>query len=503
MIKRPNVILITTDQQRFDTISALGNLKIKTPNLDKLVENGVVFTRAYSSCPECVPARVTIKTGMPPWQSGSTNNGEKISQKTDTIMSILGKNGYHTQAIGKMHFLPTRAKFGFDEMWLSEEIPKKIKDDEFLKDLIRKGYGHAEEPHGMRGFMYYIPQVSQLPESMHTTAWTGRRTVEYLNKRKNKKKPFFLWSSFIKPHPPFDPPVPFNTMYNPLDMELPVQEKNAEDNYTFWNYCQNRYKWMDDNRNNVFIQTQKSFYYACISFIDKQVGSIIDTLKKNGELENTVVIFTSDHGEYLGDHFCFGKRGFHDSAARIPFIICYPDALPKNTRVKALAGHADILPTIINLCNIDYRKTLYGRNLVPDMKKSLSGIERYFYGQYHRRKYAIYMCMDSSWKYIYDVPGRKEFLYNLIKDPKETKNLAGNAVCRKEKLRLKRELVKHFKEQGNFEAIRGREFRYYYNKNYDLFKKLSSKKNNSKSGRLFQYAKWNNQHRKAASTIKW
>ena len=490
MIKKPNVILITTDQQRFDTIAALGNSKIKTPNLDKLVKSGVVFTRAYSSCPECVPARITIKTGMPPWQSGSTNNGEKINPKTDTIMSVLAKNGYHTQAIGKMHFIPGRAKFGFKEMWLSEEIPDKVKDDEYLSELIKKGFGHAEEPHGMRSHMYYIPQVSQLPKELHTTAWTGRKTIEYLNKRKKSKQPFFLWTSFIKPHPPFDPPVPFNTLYNPLDMELPIQEKNADKNYTFWNYCQNRYKWMESNRNDVFKQTQKAFYYACISFVDKQLGEIFKALKKNGQLKNTVIIFTADHGEYLGDHFCYGKRGFQDSAARVPFIISYPSYLPKNTRLDTPVGHADIMPTILNLCNIDYRTPQYGWNLIPKMKNPFSGARKYFYAQYNRKGYAIYMCMDSKWKYIFDVAGRRDILFNFIKDPKETKNLAGNAKYRKEKLRLKQELIKHFKEQGNLEAVKGNDFRFYPNKNLKRYKKLSSINNNSKDGRLFQFALW-------------
>ena len=490
MTKKPKVLLITTDQQRFDTISALGNSKIKTPNLDDLVKKGVVFTRAYSSCPECVPARITIKTGMPPWQSGSTNNGEKINQNSETLMSVLAKNGYHTQAIGKMHFVPTRAKFGFKEMWLSEEVPEKVKDDEFLTELYKKGYSHAEEPHGMRSFLYYIPQVSQLPEKMHTTAWTGRKTVEYLNKRKRLKQPFFLWTSFIKPHPPFDPPVPFNSMYNPLDMELPIQEKDAAKNYTFWNYCQNRYKWMESNRNDVFLQTQKAFYYACISFVDKQLGLILSTLKKNGQLKNTVIIFTADHGEYLGDHFCFGKRGFQDSAARVPFIISYPAYLPKNTRIDMPVGHADIMPTVLDLCNVSHNKPQYGLTLIPKIKNHLSAERKYFYAQYNRKGYAVYMCMDSSWKYIFDVAGRREILYNFLKDPAEIKNLAGNSAYKKEKSRLKTELIKHFKEQGNHEAIKGNNFRPYYNKNYKRYKKLSSLNNHAKDGRLFQFALW-------------
>ncbi|MFQ6078261.1 MAG: sulfatase [Thermodesulfobacteriota bacterium] len=491
MRKKPNVVLIMTDQQRYDTIGANGNSKIKTPNLDELSSQGVVFERAYSSCPECVPARITIKTGLEPWANGSTSNGEGIPPTTPTLMSVLSTNGYHTQAIGKMHFIPPREPFGFDRMWLSEEIPSRIEDDEFLQDLVGAGYGHAEEPHGMRSYMYYIPQVSQLPEDMHTTAWTGRKSVEYLSEMAGANRPFFLWTSFIKPHPPFDPPVPYNRMYNPCDMEDPIQEPNAEENYTFWNYKQNRYKWMESMRDNVFLRTQKAFYYACISFIDKQIGHILEALERNGQRDNTIVIFTSDHGEYLGDHYCFGKRGFQDSAARVPFIISFPGRLPEGQRYDFLVGHADIMPTILELCGITYKEKQSGRSLIRQME-NVRERRAYFFGQYNRREKAVYLSMDAEWKYIYCVGGKREILYNYIQDPKEVVNRASDPRCAEVKERLKRALVEYFKEKGNGEAIEGDDFRRYHNPDYEKIKALATRVNDClEAGRLYQFSRWN------------
>lgn len=490
MNKKPNIVLILTDQQRYDTIGILGNKKISTPNIDSLVENGVVFTRCYSASPECVPARISIKTGLYPWVSGSTSNKEGIPPSTTTIMKILLEHGYHTQAIGKMHFIPKREPFGFKRMWLAEELAK-VEEDDYMQFLVKNGYGYVEEPNGMRSYMYYIPQVSQLPKDMTSTAWIGRKSIEYIEEMSKEKLPFFLWIGFIKPHPPFDPPVPYNWMYEPTEMDEPIviSDSDIEENYTYWNYKQNRYKWMESMRDVNFIKIQKAFYFGCISFIDEQIGLIIETLKRNKLLENTIIIFTSDHGEYLGDYWCFGKRGFQDCVARVPFVISWIGNLPKGEMRDGLVGHIDIMPTILQLCGIEFHDNkISGIGLLNQILKDNALKRSYFFGQYNRREKALYLCMDTQWKYIYDVAGKKEFLYNYIEDPREIKNFAKDENYKKIKERLKKSLIEKFKEDGNKEAIEGEDFKSYENQEYEFLKNISHPNVDfTKKGRLYQF----------------
>ncbi|HRR29390.1 MAG TPA: sulfatase-like hydrolase/transferase, partial [Victivallales bacterium] len=208
MKRKPNIILIMTYQQRFDTISAYGCKEINTPNIDRIAKQGVVFNKAYAECPECVPARHALISGQHPLRTGVLSNAVgRLAPNTPTIMSVLSNNGYYCQAIGKMHFIPTREKFGFHNMLLSEEVPSSIEIDDYLSYLKSEGYlNYIREPHGMRGHMYYIPQVSPLPKEKHTTWWTTEKSIEFINNIKVARRPFFLFISYIKPHPPFDPP---------------------------------------------------------------------------------------------------------------------------------------------------------------------------------------------------------------------------------------------------------------------------------------------------------
>ncbi len=493
MTSKPNIIVIMTDQQRYDTLGINGNEKIKTPNLDRLGKEGVVFDRCYCASPECVPARITLKTGLLPWKSGSTNNFEGISSETPTLMKILSENGYYTQAIGKMHFIPTREPFGFQRMWLSEEL-NTVEQDEFLQDLVKEGYSYVEEIHGMRSYLYYIPQVSQLPAHLHTTAWTGGKSIEYIKEMHQKNQPFFLWMSFIKPHPPFDPPVPYNRMYEPTEMDDPIimEEREAEKNYTYWNYYQNRGKWMESMRSPIFLRIMRAFYYASVSFVDEQIGKLLNTLEELGIREETMIIFVSDHGEYLGDYWCFGKRGFHDSAARIPFIISYRGKIVEGERRENLIGHADIMPTILDYCGIKYEGEQCGESLKRIIENKEEKWREYFVGQFHRKEKGLYLIMDKEWKYIYEAGTGKEFLYNYKEDKEEKENRALYGGYKEEKERLRIELIEYFEKEGNKEAVRGGEFIKYNNEEYEEIKRLyEDKYSKSKKIRYYQFHFWN------------
>ncbi len=311
-MKKPNIILIMTDQQRFDSISAYGNKEVSTPNIDKLAARGVIFDRAYAECPECVPARHSLICGQNALRAGVLSNAAPpLSPDTPTIMSVLRKNGYLTQAVGKMHFIPAREHFGFHNMKLSEEVPASVEEDEYHTFLSKEGYlDYVSEPHGMRGQMYYIPQVSPLPKEKHATWWTASESIKFLDQMKEKDKPFFLFSSFIKPHPPFDPPSPYQYKYLPNDFTAPV--KGGMDNVENWNHyqiTQNLYKC--NITDPYFLKTMKAFYHSCIAFVDDMVGKIFATLKENDQLDNTIVVFCSDQGARMcGYDYGWSHQGY-------------------------------------------------------------------------------------------------------------------------------------------------------------------------------------------------
>ena len=347
MPDRPNILLFFTDQQRFDTISALGNPYIQTPALDSLVAEGASFTSAYTSSPVCIAARCSLVLSQWPYQTGCVANMPMPQERT-SLMELLQAEGYQTHGIGKMHFAPdSRKLWGFDAREYSAEGGMR-ENDEFCQSLQDAGYDHLVDPNGVRSEWYYIPQPSQLPARLHGTQWVGDRSLEFL-RRRDRERPFFLWSSFIKPHPPFESPVPWNRLYKPLEMPFPYTPRGYEELLTFWNRVQNRYKYRDQGFDGNLVRLIRAAYYAAISFVDYNVGRVLAELREQGELDNTLVIFTSDHGELLGD---YGKRSILDPAARIPLLVRWPERFDPGERCGRVASPVDVLPTCLSAAGL-------------------------------------------------------------------------------------------------------------------------------------------------------
>ncbi|NUQ00618.1 MAG: sulfatase-like hydrolase/transferase, partial [Armatimonadetes bacterium] len=339
---RPNILFVFTDQQRHDTIAALDNPIIRTPSLDRLVAEGTAFTSCYTPSPVCVSARCSLVTGQPPHRTGCDDNMPQ-PQHLPSFMDCLSAAGYQCHGIGKMHFTPNRDHlWGFESRLISEEGAGA--QDVFLEHLRAQGFGHVHDPHGVRSEMYYVPQPSQLPARLHHTAWTADRSLEFLEQR-DGSRPFFLWTSFIKPHPPFEVPTPWNKLYRAPEMPLPKRPPGYQALWTWQNRHQNRYKWRDNGVDDNLVRTMRAAYYGCISFIDFHLGRILEALERRGELDNTLILFSSDHGEHLGDYDCFGKRSFLDTAARVPLLARWPGHLAAGVRCEAVTSLLDIAPT--------------------------------------------------------------------------------------------------------------------------------------------------------------
>jgi arylsulfatase len=446
----PNIILVFTDQQRYDTIEALGNPVIKTPVLNKLVENGVTFTRAYTPCPVCVPARFSMHTGQMPHRTGVFEN-VTIPEGRTSFMEILSENGYQTFGAGKMHFTfkaGLDTKWGFESRALSE-VKYSPDIETFYQNYTKNGYDHVYEAKGSRSEMYYIPQVSQLPAKLHNTSWTVDACLRFLRGR-DKEKPFFMMTSFDKPHPPYEPPTPWNKLYRGPDMPLPKRPENSENLQTLWNKFQNRYKYRDQGVDENLIRQLKAHYYAEISFIDYNLGRLIAYLEDEKLLGNTLILYTSDHGELLGDYYSFGKRCFLDSAARIPMIMRYPGG-EKHRLCTTPVSLIDVFPTFLEFAGIPLQEDYCGESLFSIQNGTCE--RDTIYGQYEQEGYAAYMTLNEDYKYIYSAPDNKEFLFDLSTDPEETRNKAYNPLCYYKTKEMRDQLLSYFKAEGYLTPI--------------------------------------------------
>ncbi|MEM7126487.1 MAG: sulfatase-like hydrolase/transferase [Chloroflexota bacterium] len=454
---RPNILILFTDMQRADTIHALGNPIIKTPHLDRLVAEGTAFTNCFSPSPVCCPARCCMHYGLYPQKTGLFDNGPMMDDNGASYPALLGEQGYRTHAIGKCHFTPDRqALRGFQSRQSQEEVTADPDADEYIAWLRDNDYDYYEA-HGARGDMYYIPQVSTLPAEAHPTQWVGTESERFVRESANGEQPWCLYSSYIHPHPPFAPPKPWHKLYRVPEMPLPFIPENSESLHTWVNRFQNRYKYRDRGLDMNLIRLIIAYYYATISFVDYQVGRILNALEETGQLDNTLILFASDHGEHLGDLGCFGKRSMHDASARVPMIVRYPERFPMGARCATATSLCDLLPTVVGAANGS--NEALGLDALNVDGQDLAQIaanpdpERIVYAQFAKEDRAIYMAVSERWKYVYSAGDQSEFFFDRQVDPAEARNLA-NEDGSLAKMTMKENLLAYLASVGANEAVR-------------------------------------------------
>lgn len=443
--RRPNILFLLTDQQRSDTVAALGNPQIRTPVLNRLACEGTAFTRAYTPSPVCVSARCALITGQSPHRTGCTDN-MPMPQNLPSFMEHLQSGGYQTHGVGKMHFTPDhRRMWGFD----SRDIADEMKDGDFRQFLNDNGFVHVDEPNGMRSEYYYIPQPSQLPAHLHHTAWVADRSRAFLERR-DRNRPFFLWSSFIKPHPPFETPTPWNKLYRAAEMPLPFRPEGHGDLLTYWNRVQNRYKYRDAGHDDWLLRTMRAAYYASITFIDYNIGRILESL--GDEIDNTLILFTSDHGELLGDYGSVGKRCMLDAACRVPMLARFPEVFPAGRRCDTPTTLLDILPTFLAAAQQEI-PACDGQNLAVLARDGGGGRE--VTSQFQAGALGTYMLASRTQKYVYSAPDRKEWLFDAVADPQESRNLAENPMYVETVRTMRTRLITRLREDDYTEPLDG------------------------------------------------
>jgi arylsulfatase len=445
-MKKPNILLLFTDMQRADTIAALGNPVIKTPNLDRLVNEGTAFSNCYTPSPVCCSARCSMHYGLYTQQTGLFGNGRFMDDNGKSYPEILGKAGYQTKSVGKCHFTPdSQALRGFDSRATQEEVVAE--NDDYI-DFLKENNFDWYEPHGARGEMYYIPQISSLSaEKAHPTTWVADRSIDFI-KNADKDKPWCLFSSYIHPHPPFAPPKPWHKLYRSPLMPLPYVPDNPKANYTWVNVQQNRYKYRDQGIDLQLMRNIKAYYYATISFVDYQIGRIFEVLEERGELDNTLIVFSSDHGEYLGDYECFGKRGMQDASSKVPMLVRYPERFDASVVSNTPVSLVDVLPTFMSAAGVEVNSDEYDGEDLSVLAKGNTE-RKYVYSQYDSEQYGIYMIADERYKFIYSAGDDKEFLYDRFVDPKESRNIVATPFTREIKNEIKQALLKYLSDNDS------------------------------------------------------
>jgi arylsulfatase A-like enzyme len=448
----PNILVMMVDQMRADYMGCAGNPWIQTPGLDRLARQGTRFSQCVTSVPVCMAARHSFMTGHRCATHGRfANNVPDPDPLHHTLMQVLGFAGYRTRAIGKMHFRPVRRHHGFHRMELMEEIPDFRQDDEYLMYLNANGYGNKREVHGVRNLLYHLPQVSVIPEEHHGSTWVADRTIDFLGK--NRDKPFFCWSSWIAPHPPWNPPEPFASMYANQDMPLPVHwDRNVKT-------LPPRHRGMTNfgdmcDAPPERLQRVKALYGASVSLIDTGVGRILDALDDLGLAENTLVVFTSDHGEMLGDHQMWQKGVPFEASVNVPLLARLPGKFEAGVVNEDLVTLLDLMPTMLDVAKVDYpgEKPLPGASLIGRTGGGLAQSRDAVVIEIGRGESRWLSLRSQAWKYTYWLADGWQELYHLEADPEEANNLllgeADEAHCAR--ARAMRDRLRHWEAKHGF-----------------------------------------------------
>jgi arylsulfatase A-like enzyme len=421
MTDRPNILIIHSDQHRADCLGAYGNQDVRTPNIDRLAQSGILYEQAYCPLPVCTPSRYSFLTGLYVHQHGGWTNHCTLPAGYDTFPDLLRRSGYRTCAIGKMHFTPTYLDVGFEHMLLAEQHGPGRYDDDYHRYLQQHGVVdvidtldqvdeyRSQAPARYRDAMGALE--SDLPEEHHSTSWIGRHAL--LELEQWGSQPSLLMVGFIKPHHPHDPPAPWSTLYRSEDLnlldgwQLSCPEIDLRKHRGFFNH---------DSYTEQTMRSTLSLYYASISQIDEWVGRMTSLLERKGLLANTIVVYTSDHGDYMGYHHMVGKNGhMYDPIVRVPLIIKPVEGAPTPQKRRGLISTVDFAPTLLEAVGVSRGRGMDGLNILRDNAQ-----REVVFAENHRG--SDYMVRTDEYKLLMTKDSDSSLLFDLRRDPMETVN---------------------------------------------------------------------------------
>ena len=445
MTKRPNILMIVTDQHRYDCIGYSNEYPVKTPNLDKLSKDGMSFHNAYTNIPLCCPARQSLLSGKRNEVFGAYWNYNNfivndLDKKHFTFTKALKEVGYNMAYIGKWHVSPTYTglDFGYDYF---------IDESEYFKKFRKVKYPDVEYTQGFKG------ETDPIPLEDSKTHWYSDRVVEKLNEYSDKKDPWHIRFDLLEPHLPCRPAGRFASMYDPKDIpkwhnfDETFENKPYIQKQVLLNWGVEDYTWEDWSK-------IVARYYGIISQVDDAIGRVIDHLKKIGQYENTIIIYTTDHGDMCGAHKMMDKHHImYEDVVKVPMIVKWDGVVEKNSQNHNYVYNTlDMAPTIVDIIGREIPHDLHGKSMLPLLKKQKNVDWRTeVISTYNGQQHGLYMqrmIKIDGYKYIWNPTDIDEF-YNLTDDPGELNNEIYNEKYSKVIKNLRIRLYEILKNDGD------------------------------------------------------
>jgi len=476
--KRPHILFLQTDQHRFDALGCV-NPVVKTPHLDSLVARGIRFSQAVCNSPMCVPSRYSMMTGLYPSQCGIRHNTQMSCRDEDMVIDTIAQrmqnSGYATAGFGKAHWyigipdehdpakVPTTdtSTRGFEVRAQARNIEPVTnekgamiwgeEDPEAIRLLSKENEGIRTGGENAPG---YIGLTSMFDPERTREGWLTRHAINYLNSRDGDERPMFLYLSFDFPHALLNPPKQYEDMYDINDIILPKNHVPIETLDDHYNQPRNVEEWRSWREDYSEEEQKRSLlrYYAACTYVDDLFGNVLHQLETMGELDNTLILFTSDHGESLGERYRFSKYSHYEASVRVPLVVAGAgvDESKHGTIDDRCCSLVDIVPTFLSAATMARDERMVGYNLLDDPAMMGSFSELHGSGYHEIEKAPVYMWRTQEWKLILYIPGEfrnldsrmedlKGELYQHQKDPLESHNLYDEP----EHLAIREQLTRH------------------------------------------------------------
>lgn len=415
---RPNVLFISVDQWPAHLFGCAGNTVIETPTIDSLARAGIRYTSAFTECPICIPARRSMMTGTSP-----RTHGDRIFQPAlpmppfPTLAGTFTAAGYQTQAIGKLHAYPPRARTGFEEAFIAEEGRSHLGGvDDYEIFLAENGQAGQQFMHGMSNNQYSW-RTWHLEERLHVTNWITATAAKNI-RRRDPTRPAFWHVSYTHPHPPITPLASYLERYRSRTIDTPAASEWSKRASTPWAVQAAQQLWAELS-DEQHADMRRAFYAQC-THVDHQIRLLIGALREEGILDNTIILFVSDHGDMLGDHGMYAKRFLYQGSVKVPMILVNRagvDEHRQGTTDNRLVALQDIMPTLLSMCDIAVPETCDGLSMLGGSQRDT------LYCEAMEGPRATRMVTDGRYKLFWYPAGNQFQLFDLEDDPCELHDL--------------------------------------------------------------------------------